>query len=194
MGIVYTLLNPVRAGMVKQLEDYVWSSFNDYYSREGSEIVDSQFVEGLFGSRESLFEFICSRSWQELPVQITRHGDFLGDPTFVKDALKKFNRRKKQDGIHGKRIDDRFIEPVEKVIQEFEKQKGINIDHIDVQCFKGKRLRGELLVHLKDRAAMTYSEIVKFDIFGNLSFGSLGSIYKNAKKRIKENGSSRKDD
>jgi len=41
---------------------------------------------------------------------------------------------------------------------------------------------------------MTYSEIVKFDIFGNLSFGSLGSIYKNAKKRIKENRNSRKDD
>ncbi len=38
------------------------------------------------------------------------------------------------------------------MIQEFEKQKGINIEHIDVQCFKGKRLRGELLVHLKDRA------------------------------------------
>jgi hypothetical protein len=73
------------------------------------------------------------------------------------------------------------------VIWEFERLRGIKIANIDTTGFKGKRLRGELLVHLNDRAALTYSGIVKFNIFDDLSFGSLGSIYWNAKIRIKEN-------
>jgi putative transposase len=44
-SIAYTLLNPVRAGMVKQPEDYVWLSFNDYFSSRNSGIVDTLFVE-----------------------------------------------------------------------------------------------------------------------------------------------------
>ncbi len=76
---------------------------------------------------------------------------------------------------------------MEKVIWEFERLRGIKIADIDTTGFKGKRLRGEQLVHLKDRAALTYPEIVKFDIFDDLSFGFSGSIYRNAKIRIKEN-------
>jgi REP element-mobilizing transposase RayT len=188
MSIVYTLLNPVRAGIVKQTGDYAWSSFNYYCrSEEDSEIVDSNFVEELFGSRNEFLNFIHTQTRNELPVLKTRYGDILGSPSFVDEAVKRYNRRKKQVGIHGKRIDDRYIEPVEKVIWEFERLRGIKIDDIDTTGFKGKRLRGELLVHLKDRAVLTYSEIIKFDIFDDLSFGSLGSIYRNSKIRIKEN-------
>jgi hypothetical protein len=45
-----------------------------------------------------------------------------------------------------------------------------------------KRLRGELLVQLKDRAGLKYKEIAEMDIFARLSFTSLGSIYRNIKK------------
>jgi hypothetical protein len=53
---------------------------------------------------------------------------------------------------------------------------------IDTTTFKGKRLRGELLVQLKDRAGLKYKEIAEMDIFTRLSFTSLGSIYRNIKK------------
>jgi len=70
----------------------------------------------------------------------------------------------------------------EKIIMEFERMKGINIDDIDTTRHEGKRLRGELLVYLKENAGLKYKEIGEFDIFGDLSFVSLRSIYRNMKK------------
>jgi hypothetical protein len=46
--------------------------------------------------------------------------------------------------------------PVEKVLEEFMRMNGIKIWDIDTTTFKGKRLRGELLVQLKDRGAPYY--------------------------------------
>jgi REP element-mobilizing transposase RayT len=60
-----------------------------------------------------------------------------------------------QDSQEGKRTDDRYFDPMEKVIQEFERMKGIDVDEIDVGKYAGKRLRGELLVYLKDNRGLT---------------------------------------
>jgi len=76
------------------------------------------------------------------------------------------------------------LEPVEKVLWEFENIKGIKVEDIDVRGWKGKRLRGELLFHVKDRTALTYPEIIKLDIFNDLHRSSLTSIYRNSKKRL----------
>jgi hypothetical protein len=54
--------------------------------------------------------------------------------------------------------------------------KSISIDDIPVDTYEGKRLRGELLVHLKDRAGLQYSEIIKFDIFDDLKYTSLSRM------------------
>ncbi|MCP5108193.1 MAG: hypothetical protein GY950_32705 [bacterium] len=55
---------------------------------------------------------------------------------------------------------------------------GIKIAEIDPRTLKGKRQRGALLVHLKERAGLKYKEIGKFDVFGDLSFASLRSLYR----------------
>ena len=185
ISIAYLLLNPVRAGIVKQIDEYIWSSIRDYYYREKSEIVDITFVEELFGCKNELFQFVYSQYGKEIPEIKTRYGNILGSPDFLKEALKKYDRRKGNVGIYGKRIDDKYFEPVEKVIWEFERMKSISIDDIPVDTYEGKRLRGELLVHLKDRAGLQYSEIIKFDIFDDLKYTSLSPIYRNTKKRLK---------
>jgi hypothetical protein len=41
------------------------------------------------------------------------------------------------------RTDDRYFDPVEKVIGEFEKIKGLKIDEVNIHTFVGKRQRGE---------------------------------------------------
>ena len=48
----------------------------------------------------------------------------------------------------------------------------------------GKRLRGELLVYLKEKAGLKYKEIGEIEIFGDLSFVSLRSIYRNMKRKF----------
>jgi len=43
-----------------------------------------------------------------------------------------------------------------------------------------KKLRAELLVHLKERAGITYREKAKLDFFEDLKLNSLGCIYHRA--------------
>ena len=66
---------------------------------------------------------------------------------------------------------------MEKIFYEFEKKHQIKIDDIDVGTKLGKNLRSELLVLLKERAGMRYSDITELDLFSGLSINSLGPIY-----------------
>jgi len=72
------------------------------------------------------------------------------------------------------------------VNKEFERIKGAPISAIDTGTFKGKHQRCELLVLLKDKSGLKYREIAEFDIFGDLSFASLRSLYRNMKKKKRE--------
>lgn len=93
----------------------------------------------------------------DLPIKTTKYGEILGTEGFLDFALEKYDRRSKpsEQSQGEQRKDDRYFDPVEKVIQEFEKMKGINLELIDVSSLEGKRQRGELLVALKDRAGLT---------------------------------------
>jgi REP element-mobilizing transposase RayT len=185
-SIVYLLRNPVRAGIVQKSEDYKWSSINAYYSNVNDTIVDAEFVDELFGTKESLMTAIHSEGGEELPVRISKYGEFLGSDAFFKSAFKKYDRRKRpsDQSMGTQRQDDYYFDPVEKVIWEFEKKKGVRVDDIDTSTYEGKRNRGELLVLLKDKAGLTYKEISFLDIFGDLNFNSLRGIYRNVKKRL----------
>jgi REP element-mobilizing transposase RayT len=189
-SILYLLNNPVRAGLVEKAEDYIWSSMNCYFCNEESEIVDAAFIEELFGSKEELLCAVRSTVNRELTVEETKYGEFLGSEGFLESALKKHDRRTRptSQSKGSQRIDEHYFDPVEKVLKEFEKMNGINIEEIDTGAFEGKRLRGDFLVLLKDKAGLTYKEIGEIELFENLSFSSLGSIYRNMKGRKFKNG------
>jgi hypothetical protein len=51
---------------------------------------------------------------------------------------------------------------------------------------RGNRLRGKLLVYLRDKAGLKYSEIIKYPVFSDVKLHSLGRLYKDAKIRSKE--------
>ena len=71
-------------------------------------------------------------------------------------------------------------------IWEFKNIHGVNFDEIDTGTWTGKRLRGELLVLLKDKAGLKYKEISEISVFSNLSFTSLRDLYRRTRKRVKE--------
>ena len=66
--------------------------------------------------------------------------------------------------------------------------RGIKVDRIDTGTWEGKRLRGELLILLKDEAGLKYREISDIDIFSDLSFSSLRRLYRISKERKKGDG------
>jgi hypothetical protein len=185
-AIGYALLNPVRAKIVRVFDEYHWSSAGDYFSKETSNIVDSDFVNELFGSKRELVNFLESILYKELPLVQTKYGEILGEKEFMKIAVSRFDRREKDFGIGMKRMDDRFFEPVEKVIWEFEKKIGIKIEAINVSTRIGKRLRGELLVRLRDLGGLRYTEINEIPPFDSLLLTSMRKLYKDTKRRLQK--------
>jgi REP element-mobilizing transposase RayT len=189
IAIRYALLNPVRAGLVTKFDNYIWSSANEYFSENSSGIVDSQFVNELFSSKQDFLGFMELNPTEELYPRQTKYGEILGDKEFEKSAFEKFDRREKKLSIGWKRADDQdpIFDPVEKVIWEFEQKIGMGIEELDISTHVGKRLRGELLIHLKDTAGLKYIDIIEIPLFNNLKLPSLGKLYRDAKVHMQNN-------
>jgi hypothetical protein len=121
---------------------------------------------------------------RDLPTLETRYGEVLGNPGYVEEALLMSDRRKQEYGDGMKRINDRFFEPIEKIVWEFERKIGFKIENIDVGTWQGKRMRGELLVRLKDLGGFRYSEISKLPPFESYRLTSMAKLYKDTKRRL----------
>jgi len=185
-GIAYVLNNPVEAGVVSDFFNYRWSSANEYYSQSVSQIVDNSFIMEAFENFDSFTGFVNRRRGKSLKEMWTKMGSVWGDQRFLEESREKFNRRTEEVSLERKRVNDQFFEPVEKMFFEFKKKHELEPENIDTTTFKGKRLRGELLVNLKDRSGMTYKEIARLDVFSDIKFSSLGRMYKNSKTRLKK--------
>ena len=187
MAIVYVLLNPVRSGEVSDPYRYRWSSIHEYFSGYSSKIVDNEFVEGLFKREEQFKKLLAEWANKDIEVKNTRLGSVIGERDFIKKAIKQFNRRKVRTKSERRRKEDYIFESAEEVIRRFEEEKSIKMENIDANSFKGKRLRGELLVLLKDKAGLKYIEILKYPLFYQLKYSSFGKLYKRACEKMKEN-------
>jgi hypothetical protein len=110
----------------------------------------------------------------------------MGEEDFVDKALDKYDRREKRQSEGVNRVEDRYFEPEEKVIWEFERRHGLRLEEIELGTHRGKRLRGELLVLLKDWSGLKYTEIMEIEIFKDIRATSLPKLYRDAKNRQKE--------
>jgi hypothetical protein len=122
---------------------------------------------------------------KELCIIKSEYGEILGSSEFIDTAFDKFDRRQRptEQSIGSQRQDELYYEPMEKVIQEFQIRNDIDIYAIDTRSRKGQRLRGELLVNLKEGAGLSYKEIAGIEIFKNLKFSTLRSMYRNMKQK-----------
>ncbi len=182
MAIIYVLQNPLRAGLVKRGQTYPWSSAGLYSEKKKKEWLDSDFVLELFGGGRGFAAAMRSEVPEKLPLLPTVFGPVLGEESFFKRALEKFDRRKEPDAVKKRRRDDCDFDPVEKVIREFEGKHGIKVDALETDRHAGKKLRAELLVRLRDLAGLTYREISEWELFADLQYGSLRQLYQNARR------------
>jgi len=180
--ILYILLNPVRAGIVNNPYDYKWSSIQEYYRGFKSGVVDNEFVEGIYDSQEGFNKLLME--WlliKELPITTTRFGDIFGDEEFRDYSIKTNNRRIEVEEGPNRRLDDIRCKDITELIREFEGEKGIEINDIDFKTKKGRRLRRELLLKLRDEGGIGYKEINQLIPFKGLKYSYLGRLYKVAK-------------
>lgn len=186
MALIYILLNPVRARLVRSPFAYQWSSIGAYFKGQSSTWLDTRFVERLVHDQDNLG--VLLRDWvdRELPVCKTRFGHVLGNRQFVNDIKRRFNRRQGEGESLRMRLRDYTFESVDEVISRFERKCGIRLDDECVCSLTNKRLRAELLVLLRDRAGLRYKEIMKYPLFKSLKYSSLAQLYKRAKARLKD--------
>ncbi len=60
----------------------------------------------------------------------------------------------------------------------------IKINTLDINTLYGKQIRTLLLVELKEKAGLTYSQINEYPLFQGLKYSSLREIYRRAHKKI----------
>ncbi|NUO10520.1 MAG: transposase, partial [Candidatus Brocadia sp.] len=96
----YIHLNPVRAGMVKELEEYAWSSYHDYVkAKKIHHLVSCEKILKGFGkdeksSRVEYRKLIREKSGQEKKfLDEIKYGLILGSEEFVGWVQKKFISR-----------------------------------------------------------------------------------------------------
>jgi len=184
--ILYVLQNPRRAELVEGSDRYRWSSEHRYFSEaERVDWLDSDYVEGVFGNRQSLWAGITGEPIKKLDLQSSRFGGVLGGEHFLEQALDCFERRHESYSDEHRRSPDFGFEPLTKVLQEFERQYRVEIEKIDGRTLAGKRLRAQLLLRLRDDAGCTLRQIATMRPFCDLSYKSLPVIYRHARKQRK---------
>ena len=141
------------------------------------------YVEELFKNKNNLIRLVNRSDESPLPVIGTKLGKILGHESYIKEAIKKFERRKKSVSLERKRVNDIYFEPVGKIVMEIERKHKTKIDQIDTTTYLGKRIRGELLLHLRDKGGLKYNEIIKMDLFSDLKLHSLGKLYNRARMK-----------
>jgi len=183
-ALLYTLQNPLRAGIVDNCLSYRWSSARFYFDDDGDPCLDHAFVRRLLGDKTAFLERLNGRLLPPMPLLRTALGPVLGANDFLPEAVNRFERRNTPGAVQHRRHDDFGFDPVEKVIWEFERRHSVTADNLDTHTLAGKRLRGELLVQLRDWAGMTFREISELLPFSDLQYKTLMPMYQRAKKLL----------
>ncbi len=188
LAIAYVLNNPVKAGLARSYEQFPWSSGGLYFTDKSDQtMVDSAYVNDLFGNQKEFKRFVISlQDLEELPMVKSEIGLIIGGAEFIEKAEVMADRRSGLESTQMRRLDDRYFEPLEKVIQEFEAKHGVKIVELNTRTHTGKRLRTELMVSLKDMAGLRYVDILQLEAFSGLSLGGLGCNYRDYKMKTKK--------
>jgi hypothetical protein len=111
----------------------------------------------------------------------TELGPLLADAEGVGLLEEKLERRSGEDSLERKRKNDFGFEPIEMIYQEFCKMYKIDLEGVGYGSKHGQKIRGVLLLQLKDRGGLKYKEIARLPEFSGVRMNSLGSMYRHEK-------------
>jgi hypothetical protein len=143
----YIHLNPIRAGIVKELEEYKWSSYHDYVRmKKGNKwVLAEEVLRGLGRNKKEAKikyrQLIMEISGREKKIlEEIKYGLVLGSDSFVRWVEKKFVNR---DAISSELPQQRMLgdnKVVERVLDEVIKGFGVERDRL----IKRKRCRQQI--------------------------------------------------
>lgn len=120
----YIHLNPLRAGIVKQIEEYSWSSFLSYIGAEkpvverlDTLLILHQFGNNLKEAKKKYKDFVLNNADIENPLRHSFKGAAVGDGDFIEEVKEKI----KSIGIKREIKETKFWEGyrIEDIIEGF---------------------------------------------------------------------------
>lgn len=129
----YIHLNPLRAGIAKNLDEYNWSSLLDYLGKRKKELkkLDTQFIltklhNNLSQSRVIYKRYLLENLTMDFPAENIYRGIALGDETFIERIESKIKAVGEKREIQTTKYQDSYSseEIIQKVSQAFSLTKG----------------------------------------------------------------------
>ena len=191
----YIHLNPARAGMVKRVIDYPWSSHRQYTGGVGNGIAEIDAVLGLFAKtkKEAVgkYEEYMLEVANGTEVERKRvYGDYvMGSEDFIRKIKLMFEDEKlPQDIIRRvqlREIYDKYV--IIKIVADYYK-----VSESELMFKKGKWNKGKaVLMYLLSRdSGMNYSAIGK--LLGGLDASGVGRLCAGISKENAKSGSKMK--
>jgi len=129
----YIHLNPIRAGIAKNLEEYTWSSLLDYLGKREKELkkLDTQFIltqldNNLTKSRTMYKRYLLENLTMNFPVKDIYRGIALGKESFIQRIESKIMSVGEKREIQTTKYQDSYSpeEIIQKICQAFNLTKG----------------------------------------------------------------------
>jgi len=184
----YVHLNPLRAGMVKELEDYSFSSFLDYIGtkkpvirRLDTSLILSSFSDNTEQAQKMYKQFVLDNREMLSPLKDTFKGIALGSDAFIKKITEKIrsiveNREIKETKFAATYSLDKII----KTVSDY-----FNINKFEI--FKKKR--GNIYRQLTLYLIKRYTDLPLREIgeLFNMDYTSVSMMVKRFEKKINTN-------
>jgi len=184
----YIHLNPVRANIVKNPEDYAYSSCKNYFNADfNRELLYSKFIMDQFQNRSELYKkFVMNslnKDYKSMKSEIYGKNGILGSKKFMNEIYEQIKTHQPQIKAEGtpelKYIEDRIFEINEsKIIEEVKKLFLVKKNEL-YKRKKNNIPRLFLMYGLKNYTGMKLNEIG--DLF-NISYAAvtmnIKSLYK----------------
>jgi REP element-mobilizing transposase RayT len=188
----YIHRNPLRAGIVKRLAGYRWSSYKVYaYGRKTPEWLSTDLILSQFGDDHD-----CHRSYRKKVQKYAseekslfedlRHGLILGSNQFVKKLSKKYASAKPELSLP-KQGQTRKSLDIEGYLRNAEKIFKCDVEHfVHAKRLSGseKEIRDMLLYGIWKTGQLNNEQIG--NLFG-LSYSGVSHTVKSAKRKLSNN-------
>jgi putative transposase len=185
----YLHLNPVRAKMVERPEDYPYSSYRAYISRNKKDIVYRDLILDMMAKTEKdatyrYKNFVGRAIGLEIdnPLKNIYGGMILGGTTFIKEALSRLREEDlyKEDISHRRAL--RAPYRLEEVIDSI--RMYLDIPRHELLGNKNKEYRNIGIYLVKKNTGLTNRQIGQE--FGNISYSAVAKVYKRFSEKLRQ--------
>jgi len=184
----YLHLNPVRADIVEQPDDYVYSSYHAYVGNRNDSLITTEYVLGMFGNnerqaRKRYREFVTDGLSHDLenPFKHVIGQAILGSEEFVTRTLKGLNAHETRSpdiAYKGAFSHRPGVETILRVVSDY-----YGVSREDLLTTRNREYRMMAIYLLKTHTPLTNTDIGK--LFNGISYSAVSHGHRRFSERLK---------